>query len=366
MSFVIYIYTALKFFIYMIFCATAYMIYRNKADSRFKEKNVKLEDDIRKEILECRRTQKIDKGLIRRYKKEFENELFFISFNDVIIEMKEEYKVDIREWIKYFLPEINKKMKKYKNPIKRNYLSFCLGEYGVYTKEIEKYLLEGIRKSKGELSYKAISATARIGEAGLFLKALEEVRRKNIYINKKIFVDILDSFTGDKKILNKEIYKIFNESDENFKVIIINYFENTRAEKYKETFFEMLKNEESLEIKLSIIRYFEKVRYDKVKDTLIELLKDEIWEIRALSATTLGTYFDEVVKGKLVYTLGDRNFNVRLNSATTLLKKCSVSEMECIANEHEDKYAKDIIYYELLSENKISYEKYNENKKEVI
>ncbi|MGL4876121.1 MAG: HEAT repeat domain-containing protein [Clostridium sp.] len=366
MSFVIYIYTVLKFFIYMIFCATMYMIYRNKIDSRFKEKNISLEDEIREELSKATKENKLGGALVKRYKKSFEKDVFFISFNDVIIEMKEKDGVDIKEYINYFLPEINKKMKKYKNPIKRNYLSFCLGEYGICTKEIEEYLLNEIRKSKGELSYKAISATARIGNVDLFLKALDVVREKKLYINKKIFIDILDSFTGDKKLLNEELYKVFDESDSNFKVIIINYFENTRAYKYKEKFFEVLQNEEDLEIKLSIIRYFEKIKYINIKDNLIEYLKDEVWELRALSAKALKEYFDEDVKEKLIDTLGDRNFNVRLNSAQTLMENCSVEEMEVLANEHSDKYARDIVYYELLSENKISYEKYKENKKEGI
>ena len=96
----------------------------------------------------------------------------------------------------------------------------------------------------------------------------------------------------------------------------------------------------------------------KFSITTFDILKRGEWEYRAVSAATLSSYKNEESINSLLESITDKNWYVRYNSAISLLHlNQDIINLVFLKG---DKYSRDIIFYAMFMEGRISYEEYLE------
>ena len=112
------------------------------------------------------------------------------------------------------------------------------------------------------------------------------------------------------------------------------------------------------EIRISAIKYFSIINSKYAQEIIIDILKRGEWEYRAVSAATLSSYKNEESINSLLESITDKNWYVRYNSAISLLHlNQDIINLVFLKG---DKYSRDIIFYAMFMEGRISYEEYLE------
>lgn len=376
MNKVIYVYLALIFFVYLIFCSILYIIAKEIYENRFDKKVKKLYrtfgSEVLKQVENIKNNKELSKIDLDYIREKLKYKTYEKAFNDMIVFLnkdKNNYQ-HIRKYMENFQDYIEKSIKKYKKAtnIKKIYGVFLLGEYRLNNYFINEFLINSLNTDSIHLTFNILNSIAKIGNIQLFIESLKYISSKNKYINNKLFIDIIDNFNGDMYKLNKELFTNLDSFNDTIKCTIINHFENCKYADIKEELLQkLINNNTDKEVKLSIIRYFNSVKYDKAKTVLLDILKNAQWECRALSAKSLAKYYCEETYNGLLESITDKNWYVRLNSAISLLSFNVDNEklVEVVLGKN-DKYSKEILFYVMFMKNKISYEKYEEITKEQL
>ena len=251
-----------------------------------------------------------------------------------------------------------KKNKKKDETIKV-YCEVILVEFKLSNYEINSFLMESLNTNSLYLRVASLEAISKIGNLNKFIEAIKYISDNNYYINNKIFIDILKEFGGDKYLLNKELIDNFNIFNNDLKKSIVDHFKNNKVEFVKEKLLEILKDENSeKEIRISAIKYFSIINSKYAQEIIIDILKRGEWEYRAVSAATLSSYKNEESINSLLESITDKNWYVRYNSAISLLHlNQDIINLVFLKG---DKYSRDIIFYAMFMEGRISYEEYLE------
>ncbi|OSB10972.1 hypothetical protein B2H97_06590 [Paraclostridium bifermentans] len=253
---------------------------------------------------------------------------------------------------------------KLKDNTLKTYMAINLGEYKLSNYEISEFLLSCINTKSIYLRVAALESISKIGNINTLRSAIEYVSREEKYINNKVFTDIINQFGGDKSELDKYLINDFKEFNESLQKVIVEHFKNNKIKFVKEELLNILKDNISKEINISIVKYFTIIKYDECKDTIIELLNNGDWEYRAVCAIALKNYKCKCSEKALLKSINDKNWYVRYNSAISILKFGDKDLINYIL-ENDDKYAKDILFYAMFMDNKISYEEYLEKLEEI-
>lgn len=368
------IYIMLTFFVYIISCSVIFMIVKDIIYKKNDKKVEKLNNTFGKEILrqlnELKHNRSISKMDIDYVKDKLKSSIYSRVFINAISEFNKLDKGNkkiTRVYVYNFEEIINKDLKKYrkKDDTLKSYIAVVLGEYGISNYEISEFLFNNLRSKSIYLRVASLKSLAKIGNISNLIKGLIYISENNKYINNNILVDIIDQFDGDDNLLNQGLFNSFNEFSENIQKSIIDNLKNNRTTSEKEKLLILLKdNITPKEVKISIIKYFEFIKYEKAEIEIINLLKSNDWEYRAICARALGTYNSENSKIELMKSIKDGNWYVRYNTAMSILKFKDENIIYELL-ESNDKYARDIIFYALFMNNKISYDEYIERTREV-
>lgn len=364
------IYVILSFFIYIILSAVMYMIILDIIQIISNKKVKKLDDTLKKEVLRQLNCIKEDKEIpklhIEYVAQSLKKKHYIKAFINAITEFnqnKENHKFTRIYISNYenFVAKFLKKSKK-KNEVIKSYCAVILGEFKLSNYEINSFLMQSLNTNSMYLRVSSLEAISKIGNLNKFIEAIKYISDNNYYINNKIFIDILKQFDGDKYLLNKALIDNFNIFNNNLKKSIIEHFKNNKVEFVKDNLLEILKDENSeKEIRISVIKYFSIIHNKCAKHIIIDILKRGDWEYRAVSASTLSSYKDEESINALLVSITDKNWYVRYNSAISLLQFSD--DIIDLVFFKDDKYSRDIIFYAMFMENKISYEEYLEKLK---
>ncbi|HHD2745377.1 TPA: PBS lyase, partial [Clostridium perfringens] len=239
------------------------------------------------------------------------------------------------------------------------------GLYKIDSFKIQNFLMECLNDKSIYVRYNALNSIANIGKGDKFIEALIYMSKNRIYINNKVFIEIIDKFKNSHEI-NKELARILNELNTKMQCLIINSFSKNKNDFFKEILLMKLKVESNREVRISIIKYFEENYYDEAYVELIKLLASKWWEERAIAAKSLSKYYSFEVENSLKKSLKDKNWYVRLNSASSILENnCTEEIIEEVLNQ-EDMYAKEILLYVLQKKNNTLYNKILNYKEERI
>lgn len=341
MSFVIYIYLVLKFFIYTIICGMIYIIYKIIAEKRF---SIKRKESFNQSIkLINLYLENKDDEIILYIKKRIKRESFFIGFNDAIVVLKKEYNLD--SFLKIFKNDIEKKVKKYRDKIKKNYILECIGIYEITTPYIKWTIKKECVYRKNKVNYKAIGAACKGRDAKFILNIIRKINSKKCVLNHKLFVDLILGFNGDMQDLNNRLLENYFLFEATLKKIIIVHFFNTKYEKASKVLGGELGNGNDKEIKISILRYFSKIKYSKVLDNIIRDLKKEDWEYKAVACFTLNNYYNDEVEKILLDFSKDRNWHIRKNAIKVLIKHMGEENLKERLERINDRYTTEMFEY---------------------
>lgn len=361
------IYIILSFFIYIILFVVIYMIILDIIHVISSKRVKKLDNTFKKEVLRQLNYIKEDKEILKLHIEYVAQSLkkrhYLQSFINAITEFNknEENHKFTRIYIsnyEIFVENFLKKNKKKDETIKV-YCAVILGEFKLSNYEINSFLMESLNTNSLYLRVASLEAISKIGNLNKFIEAIKYISDNNYYINNKIFIDILKEFGGDKYLLNKELIDNFNIFNNDLKKSIVDHFKNNKVEFVKEKLLEILKDENSeKEIRISAIKYFSIINSKYAQEIIIDILKRGEWEYRAVSAATLSSYKNEESINSLLESITDKNWYVRYNSAISLLHlNQDIINLVFLKG---DKYSRDIIFYAMFMEDRISYEEYLE------
>lgn len=361
------IYIILSFFIYIILFVVIYMIILDIVHVISNKRVKKLDNTFKKEVLRQLNCIKEDKEILKLHIEYVAQSLkkrhYLQSFINAITEFNknEENHKFTRIYIsnyEIFVENFLKKNKKKDETIKV-YCAVILGEFKLSNYEINSFLMESLNTNSLYLRVASLEAISKIGNLNKFIEAIKYISDNNYYINNKVFIDILKEFGGDKYLLNKELIDNFNIFNNDLKKSIVDHFKNNKVEFVKEKLLEILKDENSeKEIRISAIKYFSIINSKYAQEIIIDILKSGEWEYRAVSAATLSSYKNEESINSLLESITDKHWYVRYNSAISLLHiNKDIINLVFLKG---DKYSRDIIFYAMFMEDRISYEEYLE------
>ncbi|MDM0493469.1 HEAT repeat domain-containing protein [Clostridium perfringens] len=373
MKIIPYIFFSLILFIYVIFMSIVYIKFEKIAIKRREKKVAKIQDkireDIKKTILKVIKNNNLSKDEILYVEKILKKSKSRQAFNKIISELSNnlELKDGISNFMANYLKIIENEIEKYskKDSIRKCYFISNLGEYKIDSFKIQNFLMECLNDKSIYVRYNALNAIANIGKRDNFIEALIYMSKNRIYINDKVFIEIIDKFKNSYE-MNRDLVRVLNELNTKMQCLIINSFSKNKIDFLNKTLLMKLKDESNREVRISIIKYFEKNHCDEAYDKLIELLSSKWWEERAMAAKSLSKYYSFEVENSLKKSLKDKNWYVRLNSASSILDNNCNEKIIREVLDSEDIYAKEILLYVLQKKNNILYNKILNNKEEQI
>ncbi|MDM0470911.1 MAG: PBS lyase [Clostridium perfringens] len=373
MKIIPYIFFSLILFIYVIFMSIVYIKFEKIAIKRREKKVAKIQDkireDIKKQILKVIKNNNLSKDEILYVEKILKKSKSRQAFNKIISELSNnlELKDGISNFMANYLKIIENEIEKYskKDSIRKCYFISNLGEYKIDSFKIQNFLMECLNDKSIYVRYNALNAIANIGKRDNFIEALIYMSKNRIYINDKVFIEIIDKFKNSYE-MNRDLARVLNELNTKMQCLIINSFSKNKIDFFNKTLLMKLKDESNREVRISIIKYFEKNYYIEAHDKLIELLSSKWWEERAMAAKSLSKYYSFEVENSLKKSLKDKNWYVRLNSASSILDNNCNEKIIREVLDSEDIYAKEILLYVLQKKNNILYNKILNNKEEQI
>lgn len=373
MKIIPYIFFSLILFIYVIFMSIVYIKFEKIAIKRREKKVAKIQDkvreDIKKQILKVIKNNNLSKDEILYVEKILKKSKSRQAFNKIISELSNnlELKDGISNFMDNYLKIIENEIEKYskKDSIRKCYFISNLGEYKIDSFKIQNFLMECLNDKSIYVRYNALNAIANIGKRDNFIEALIYMSKNRIYINDKVFIEIIDKFKNSYE-MNRDLARVLNELNTKMQCLIINSFSKNKIDFLNKTLLMKLKDESNREVRISIIKYFEKNHCNEAYDKLIELLSSKWWEERAMAAKSLSKYYSFEVENSLKKSLKDKNWYVRLNSASSILDNNCNEKIIREVLDSEDIYAKEILLYVLQKKNNILYNKILNNKEEQI
>lgn len=373
MKIIPYIFFSLILFIYVIFMSIVYIKFEKIAIKRREKKVAKIQDkireDIKKQILKVIKNNNLSKDEILYVEKILKKSKSRQAFNKIISELSNnlELKDGISNFMDNYLKIIENEIEKYskKHSIRKCYFISNLGEYKIDSFKIQNFLMECLNDKSIYVRYNALNAIANIGKRDNFIEALIYMSKNRIYINDKVFIEIIDKFKNSYE-MNRDLVRVLNELNTKMQCLIINSFSKNKIDFLNKTLLMKLKDESNREVRISIIKYFKKNHCNEAYDKLIELLSSKWWEERAMAAKSLSKYYSFEVENSLKKSLKDKNWYVRLNSASSILDNNCNEKIIREVLDSEDIYAKEILLYVLQKKNNILYNKISNNKEEQI
>ena len=366
---IIYIYVSLGFFAYIILCSILYISFTGYINKKYSKKVKTLKETFGKEVLETLISIK-ENGIgeeenLEYIRRKINNKVYGQVFDETIIEFNqsdENYKVttmlmeSFPDYISKLIRNFNKESK-----FKRINTVYILGQYGVNEEYINEFLIERLHSESLDMKLNAVTSLALIGDVNYFIKGLSLMSDSGVYLNEKIFVDILDQFNGDKDGLNSILLFNLSKLSVDLRCIVINHLKNYKAEYASKILLsKLMKDDTDKEEKAGIIKFFEYVKYEKAEKVLIDIARGEIWELKALATKALANYYSDNSVEILLDTIVDKNWYVRFNSAMSLLSYDSLKDIIVRVLEKNDRYSTDIMFYAMFTKKIISYDNYLE------
>ena len=199
----------------------------------------------------------------------------------------------------------------------------------------------------GDVQFQALMALAHIGNTAAMIQALNKIYRL-ILVNERAFSEILDTFSGDRYELYKNM--IHHESDYLVR-LCLKGIDRDSAGLLIDDIVSVYRRD-SKETRLAgIIAIGRSEKSGKIF-LLIDAMKDKEWEIRAMAAKTLGSLTDPDALLPLAKAARDREWWVRQNAVTSILAYPNHEEVLISIAQTGDNYAYDSMLCTLAKANK--------------
>lgn len=345
----IYIFICISILLYNI----AYIFYSDIQKSKYKKMTIDWQKGITKQIDLLSNKSRVEESHKKLIKKKLNSINELICYVRALDILKKQDK-DIKRYLKenYILIQSLAHNYAKKENAERAFFAFFISKYppinGKEYNPLMEILISYLDNSTIYCRENVLQALYALGNIQAIENALQIINDRQWFHHKKLLSDGLITFNGDKENLAQRLWSHRNKWDYNLMISIVQFI-TLVSDKFKETFFEVLKSENlNLEVRLSILRYYRHHIYEPVLPLLINYLKDEkeINEnIKIVTASVIEVYPSEDTIEALKGTLHHSNWYLRYNSAVSLVNlNIDIYKIQDIL-EGNDIYAKEILAY---------------------
>lgn len=333
-----------------------YLSYRIRKDQRYQKqlmKHASFKVEIREQFDTLRMGNRLSQETIDQTEKCLKSNIYFDLFNRVIEELFliEEYRPILKVYVEIYIGFLQRviKLDKRKGEIEELKLAKLFGYYQMDLPFINQWLLKKLNKNSMYLKLNVLTSLAQIGNSSIFAKALTSSYKDFELYNNKVLIGIMQQFSGDYDELNRFLIRNFKEAEDDFQLLLIQYFTVVPCPMVEKKLCEILSEgrDSHKEICLSIIKYFANHPNLESKSILLDYLKHNEWEYRVLSAKALQYFSEEDVINQLFIATGDFNWHVRFNSAMALCNFNINQRIKEYILQSKDYYSRDILQYAL-------------------
>lgn len=192
-----------------------------------------------------------------------------------------------------------------------------------------------------------LQALYTLGNENALIRALQTFQENGWYHEPKLLSDGMLHFRGDKNGLARRLWN--QKWGEQMKAVLIRFM--TRLEEDMSDLVLPELTTGRYELCFAAIRYFAVHINREAEPVLLKILKED-GDTAVAAAQTLGSYPDEAAKEALKEALCSRRWDVRRNSAESLMKMDLSKEEIGQLCTSEDRYAREMFIYVLESRGK--------------
>lgn len=251
------------------------------------------------------------------------------------------------------------------NRYRKSYILYLCAEYCLSSEEVTRFALESLEDKSLFVRNNALRVLRNIGSIDVFIEAFRMITKGDLYFNNKVLVDYMGNFQGDQQALYKALAMNIAEFSTVIQKNIIDNFTNQRVTEFSSHILRFIKSSNDPELIISGIKYFGTIHNQEAYEFIVENFASENYAIRAASATAIALYPGEKTIDVLKEHIGDSDWYVRYNCASTLVnleegsifkKDGPIGEIVC----GNDRFAKEIIAYTLYSKGLIGASNYQD------
>lgn len=347
---VIYVYVAVC--ISMIFFNIACIFIYSHNDKKVAECNIDFSDKIN----HCIENKNVDRNHRNYLAKQLLKANNLIGFDKALEKLYQEKPEELKWYIKEISSVFVYLTPKYlnKDKLQAAYFPYIIKKYkianGENTNTIKEAMLKLTHESSLYCRENALSALIAMGDENYVVEALHIIDKSGYYHHSKLIYDALLEFSADKEKLENLLWKHYFTFSLKMQMTVLDYFRFS-SDKYCKEFLQLLTSPNcDDEIAYRCIRYFGKYHYEPAYPYLLDFVEnsdDVAWQYKSISATALATYPCQKTIEVLKSLLSNKNWYVRFNASSSLVKLGLDYNDLIDVLEGSDRYAAEMMRYRL-------------------
>lgn len=330
-----------------------FLVVKNIKNHRFYPQNSQLQITIRKELDNLRSTNKLSKGLESILTNKLSKTNNLIIFQNELENKKLDY-----DFKPYIFAQINNYLDK--SDYEQAYYTYLISTFNYENDNLNSNFRLQFMKFLNTKSLYTFTNTMKaiyaFGEAHLVVLAIDNIDERPGFYHKKLFVDGLLEFKGDREELKKELLYKFQGYSPATQESLLDYF-RLAGEEVSDLCLEIVRNlKGNSQVRYSAMRYFFKFPSLASKNIFLDILKDEdsLWIELMLAIQGLSLYEEPRIKAIISKMVTSKNWYVRMN-AIEYLHNMKISRDEIFDILFlRDKYANEGLLYQYKDDKEMS------------
>lgn len=209
-------------------------------------------------------------------------------------------------------------------------------------KEAIPFMLDALSIFSSDTQFQILMGLSRMGDVDAMETAYNKIGNY-VMVNERSVYEIMEAFTGDMRELCRRM--IHCEMDF-ISALFLKSLDRDTAIALSEDIMDIIKSG-GKEQRIAAIKAIALTEDGTYARHLLPTLEDSDWEVRAISARTLGKIKVPEVSGALSSAIYDSEWWVRQNAASSLLSYPDCEEIFTSVMDSKDSYAKDSVIFAL-------------------
>lgn len=177
--------------------------------------------------------------------------------------------------------------------------------------------------------------------------ALERIGRERLPFSNRLITDTLMKFQGDWDALNEELWAAMSRFAPEIQVSVLQLLASRQETAFASRVLELMQQPKThMEVRIAAMKFFGDVHCPDCVPVLASFLSTDTWEYAVVAAKTLANYDCTGILDALLKGICDRNWYVRTNCATAIVRGCPEHLIER-ALQVPDRYGRDSVQYAL-------------------
>lgn len=242
----------------------------------------------------------------------------------------------------------------YRNPMHRAFFAYVVTKHRIVSHDgpaaVVQMMFELLADASLYCRENALQALYATGDRAVVLRAMRVIDQDGYFHHRKLIVDGLLAFAGDRRELAEVLWGEFESFSTEMQAVVLDFIRFSGCEMPDEMLSLLVDDDRDDELRFACIRYFWKRPDERAYPLLLALLKNQEgdrWEYAAIAATALSAYPGERTIVALKRAMGSPNWYVRLNASKSLEEFNLTYEDLGDVMDGGDRYAREILQYQL-------------------